>query len=213
MLKNSQFWKYGQYKNDIFEKMGLDLAKGKKLLDVGCGNGLDSQIFIDEFGLEVYGADIYQDENIKNIKGLNFCLGGIEKLPFPVDAFDYVFLHDVLHHIDEAKQSYQKHLEGLRELKRVCKNGGQIIILEGNRFNPLFYPHMVLMKKHNHFRQSYFIKIINETFAKVNFHFFECHFYPPRFSGFWKVYEKFMERFNFLRSFLSYNLAIIDNIK
>jgi len=209
MLKNSQFWKYGQYKNDIFEKMGLDLAKGKKLLDVGCGNGLDSQIFIDEFGLEVYGADIYQDENIKNIKGLNFCLGGIEKLPFPVDAFDYVFLHDVLHHIDEAKQSYQKHLEGLRELKRVCKNGGQIIILEGNRFNPLFYPHMVLLKKHNHFRQKYFQKIIKEVFDDVNFRSFEAHSYPKKFLPLFKIYERFMEKAHPLRKFLAYNLAVI----
>lgn len=213
MLKNNQLQKYGQYKSDIFAKMRLDFAMGKKLLDAGCGDGVDSQIFIQEFGLEVYGVDIYQDENIKNIKGLDFRLGGIEKLPFPADSFDYVFLHDILHHIDEAKQSRQKHLNALLELKRVCKNNGQIIILEGNRFNPLFYPHMVLVKKHNHFEQSYFKKIIKEIFPRVNFSFFECHFYPTRFLGFWKVYEKIMERFSFLKPFLAYNLAIIDNVK
>lgn len=213
MLKNNQLQKYGQYKSDIFKKMRLDLSRGKKLLDVGCGDGVDSQIFIDEFGLEVFGVDIYQDENIKNIAGFNFCLGSIEKLPFPAETFDYVFLHDVLHHIDEAKQSRQKHLEGLGELKRVCKNNGQIIILEGNRFNPLFYPHMVLWKKHNHFKQGYFKKIIEATFPKVNFYFFECHFYPARFLGFWKIYERLMEKFNFLKPFLAYNLAIIDNRK
>ncbi|MEK7173352.1 MAG: class I SAM-dependent methyltransferase [Patescibacteria group bacterium] len=209
MLKNSQFRKYGQYKSDIFEKMGLDLSMGKKLLDIGCGDGVDSEIFINEFGLDVYGMDIYEDQNIKNIKGLKFQKAGIHQIPFQDNAFDYVFLHDVLHHIDEKEQSSQKHISGLLELKRVCKVGGKVIILEGNRYNPLFYPHMVLMKKHNHFKQKYFQRIIKEVFDDVNFRSFEAHSYPRKFLNFFKIYERFMEKAHPLKRFLAYNLAVI----
>lgn len=40
------FQKYGQYKNDIFNKLGFSFEKGKKILDVGCGDGSDGKIFI-----------------------------------------------------------------------------------------------------------------------------------------------------------------------
>ena len=131
------FQKYGQYKNDIFNKLGFSFEKGKKILDVGCGNGSDGEVFIQEFGLDTYGIDIYEHENIHNVKGLKFKKAGIYQIPFPDNTFDYVFLHDVLHHIDEKHQSYNQHRKALLEVKRVCKKGGNIIIIEGNRYNPL----------------------------------------------------------------------------
>lgn len=203
------FEKYGQYKNDVFNKMAIGFEQGKSLLDVGCGDGTDDEIFIHELGLDVYGIDIYQDENIKNIKGLKFKKAGIFQIPFEDNTFDYVFLHDVLHHIDEKEQNYQKHISGLLELKRVCKTGGQVVILEGNRYNPLFYPHMVLMKKHNHFKQRYFQKIIKQVFEDVNFRFFEAHFYPKKLLPFFKIYERVIEKTPALKKFLAYNLAVI----
>jgi len=131
------FKKYGQYKNDIFNKVSINFERGKKLLDVGCGDGSDAEIFIKEFGVDTYGIDIYEHENIKNIKEFKFKKAGIFKIPFEDNFFDYVFLHDVLHHIDEEYQSYKKHIDGLKELKRVCKKDGCIIILEANKYNPL----------------------------------------------------------------------------
>ena len=203
------FKKYGQYKNDIFNKVGINFERGKKLLDVGCGDGSDAEIFIKEFGVDTYGIDIYEHENIKKIKGFKFKKAGILKIPFEDNFFDYVFLHDVLHHIDEEYQSYKKHIEGLKELKRVCKKDGCIIILEANRYNPLSYPHMVLIKGHNHFKQSYFFKIIKDVFDDVEFKSFEAHFYPGGLM-FWEIYEFLMEKI-LPKRFLAYNLAIIRN--
>lgn len=202
--------KYDQYKNDIFNKLNFPFASGKKMLDCGCGNGIDSEIFIHEFGLETCGIDVYRDKNIANIPGLTFKEAGIYEIPFNDNEFDYVFLHDVLHHIDEKNQSREEHLKGLAEIKRVCKKGGEIIILEGNRYNPLFYPHMVKMEGHNHFKQSYFKEIINTAFndCEVKFKFFECHLYPKKFLRFWKAYESIMEKL-IPSQFLAYNVAII----
>lgn len=198
-----------QYRDDIFNKLKFDFVRGKKLLDVGCGNGSNAKIFINEFGLSVDGIDVYEHENIKSVKGLKFKKASIFDIPFKDNSFDYVFLHDVLHHIDGIGQRYENHIKGLKELKRVCKTGGYIIVVEGNRYNPLFYPHMVLMKGHNHFKQSYFRKIILDVFDNVQFKAFEAHLYPQRLVRIFKVYEKVMEKFSFLESLAAYNVAII----
>jgi ubiquinone/menaquinone biosynthesis C-methylase UbiE len=208
-MKNfGKFKKYGQYKHDMFEKMNLDLVKNKRILDVGCGAGTDAEIFIKEYGLDVYAIDIYKDENIKNIKNIKFKKAGIYKIPFADNMFDYVFLHDVLHHIDEKNQNRENHIKALKELERVTKKDGYIYIVEGNRFNPLFYPHMVKMKGHDHWRQSYFIASIVSVFTNSSFKFFECHLYPEKYIKFWEIYEKFMEKF-MPKSLLAYNFAII----
>jgi ubiquinone/menaquinone biosynthesis C-methylase UbiE len=200
---------YGQYKNDFFNKLNFNFKKGKKILDVECGDRTDGEIFIKEFKLKFYGIDIYKAQNLNNQK-FNFRMGSIYKIPFNKDTFDYVFTHDVLHHIDEKGQRRQKHIHGLKELRRVCKKGGTIIIIEGNRYNPLFYPHMVIMRGHQHFKQSYFKEIIQEVFQKdkVNFRFFEAHLYPKTLVYFFKIFEYFMEHFS-PKQFLAYNVAEI----
>jgi ubiquinone/menaquinone biosynthesis C-methylase UbiE len=201
---------YGQYKKDIFTKLNFPFEKGKSLLDVGCGDGSDVIIFQKEYALNVSAIDVYTHDNIKNIKNLEFKQAGIYNIPYKDNSFDYIFLHDVLHHIDEENQSYEKHIQGLAELLRVVKPGGKIIIVEGNRYNPLFYPHMVKMHHHEHFKQRYFKKIINNAYNKtdVEFTFFECHFYPQKWLTFGKIYEWIMEKFS-PRTFLAYNISIV----
>ncbi len=208
-MKNIFIHSYHQYKNDFFNKLNFNFQRKKKILDVGCGPATDAPIFINEYGLKFYGVDIYKDENVTKQR-LQFKQGTIYRLPFRNSQFDYVFVHDVLHHIDEPKQRRAWHVKGLRELTRVCKTGGFIIIIEGNRYNPLFYPHMVKMKKHEHFTQVYFISIIKETFPrdKIKFTFFEAHVYPKLFLHLFKLYEYCMEHF-LPKQLLAYNGAII----
>ncbi len=200
-----------QYRDDIFNKLGFDFAGGGKILDVGCGGGFDAEIFINEYGLATSGIDIFEHERIKNIKGLEFKKAGISEIPFGENQFDFVFAHDVLHHIDEEHQSYEKHRHALEGLKRVCKTGGSVVIVEANRYNPLLYPYMTLLRGHQHFKQNYFKKLVRAIFPQAKFKCFECHNYPKRFVKLFKIYEKIMEGLPFLRPFLSYNAAIIKN--
>ena len=123
-------------------------------------------------------------------------------------------LHSINHillniHIDEKNQNHKIHIQALNELKRVAKKNGYIIIIDGNRYNPLFYPHMVKMLNHNHWRQSYFKKIIKQVFITSQFKFFEAHNYPG-WLKFWKIYEWLMENL-IPEKFLAYNVAIIKN--
>ncbi len=200
---------YSQYKNDFFNKLNFNFQKGKKILDMGCGPGTDASIFINIYELKYYGVDVYEDENILKQK-LEFKRGTILRIPFKNNFFDYVFVHDVLHHIDEPNHRKKKHIGALKELSRVCKLGGFIIIVEGNRYNPLFYPHMVKMRKHEHFSQQYFISIIREAYIgyQIELKFFEAHLYPKLLLPFFKLYEFSMEHFS-PKQFLAYNAAII----
>jgi len=73
---------------------------------------------------------------------------------------------------------------------------------------------MTLIRGHNHFTQNYFKKLIHEVFDKnIEFKHFEAHLYPKKLLKFFKVYEKIMEKFSFLKQFSAYNVAIIKNDK
>lgn len=206
---NKDLSKYGQYKNDIFNKLNFNFKRGLKILDVGCGDGSDSLILSEVFGLQTYSIDIYKNPAITKSNGVKFIIGTIFDIPFPDNYFDYIFLHDVLHHIDEENQSEIKHLSALNQVKRVTKENGKIIIIEGNRYNPIFFPHMVKMLDHNHWTQSYFLNIIHKAFKNVEIRNFESHLYPWGYK-FWKIYELIMENI-VSKKFLAYNVAIVKN--
>jgi len=197
---------YGQYKDDFFNKLDFEFKEGGTLLDVGSGDATDLQVFINEYSLDARGIDTYKHEGVDSLS-IDFDVASIFKIPFADGAFDYVFSHDVLHHIDESQQSRRSHMEGLVEMKRVTRDGGYTIIVEGNRYNPLFYPHVVKMMGHDHFRQSYFRAIVREVFEHVEFRTFEAHLYPEWGLRFFKLYERLMERY--LPDWLmAYNVAI-----
>ena len=200
---------YSQYKNDFFNKLDFNFQNKKKILDVGCGEATDALILRKEYNLKYYGIDIVEHENIQKYK-ISFKKANATKIPFRNASFDYVFAHDLLHHIDEPKHKKNQILASLKEIRRVCKKNGAIVIVEANRFNPLFYPHMVIIRGHNHFTQDYFTQLIKEIFKKdkKRFHFFEAHAYPKNFLFLFKIYEFIMEHF-FPKQFIAYNAVMI----
>ena len=109
--------------------------KGKKILDVGCGSGRDSQYFA-ERGLQVIGIDAVK-AFIKIAKSkvpkAKFKLMDMRKLEFLGNSFDGLWASASLLHIPkaEAKQT-------IEEFKRVLKPNGILFIGvkqgEGERF-------------------------------------------------------------------------------
>lgn len=199
---------YSQYHSDLFTKLDFPFQKRKKILDIGCGEGIDSTIFAEYYKLNTHASDLSRHKNFNKLKQVKFKTGSVFKLPYNTASFDYAFLHDVMHHVDEQHQAKKRHEAALNEAFRVVKKGGSLIIVEGNRYNPLFYPHMVLMLGHNHFTQSYFKRLILSLFPQAKFKFFEAHVYPPTFIRVFKLYEWLMEHL-VPEYFRAYNVAII----
>lgn len=110
-----------------------DFKPGKRVLEVGCGTGFFSKIFL-EYGIHLHAIDLSADlierakERCVEEQRADFRVADIEKLPFENEALDAVVGARVLHHLD-MKSSFD-------EICRVLKRGGFIAFCEPNMLNP-----------------------------------------------------------------------------
>lgn len=110
----SDFWQ------EYFDKLQKLLPQGK-ILDIGCGNGKDASLFINN-GYQYIGIDlspaVIQKAQTK-IKGGEFRVMSIYELDFPDNTFDGFWSGVALLHIPKNKVDTP-----LQEIKRVVKLGG-----------------------------------------------------------------------------------------
>ena len=103
------------------------LPKGKVILEIGCGDGSGTQSIQKYFRPQkIHGIDldprmIEVANREKSGLGVSFSVGDIEKLKFKNNQFDAVMDFGVIHHVPNWKK-------GLRELKRVLKTDGELIL-------------------------------------------------------------------------------------
>lgn len=125
-----------------FEMIIPHVSKGEKLLDVGCAHGRLIPAFLkNEIDVKKYtGIDI-SENLIKEAKKLfpdtAFEVGNICNLPYQDKMFGTVISSAVLHHIP----SHDLRIQALKELARVTKENGKIIILVWNAF---YFKHLWL---------------------------------------------------------------------
>ena len=105
-------------------------TSGDNILDVGCGNGRFYDVLKSK-NIKYSGID-NSEELIKIAKDkfseANFEVADILKIPFTDNSFDKVYCIAVLHHIP----SNELRIEALKELKRVLKPGGLLILTAWN---------------------------------------------------------------------------------
>lgn len=114
--------------------IGYSSYAGKRLLEVGCGIGIDLVRFAKN-GAIVTGIDL-ADEAIELAKK-NFELHSVsgdlrtmngENLRFSEESFDVVFVHGVLQYTHDP-------IRMTREIQRVLKPGGEAILMVYNRYS------------------------------------------------------------------------------
>lgn len=105
------------------------ISKKQKILDLGCGDGLNISVLWKMGIKNVVGVDISKDL-IKKAKILNpknkFYQGRASKLPFKDNSFDVVLVDSVFHHL----MSYPK---PITEIKRILKDSGKLCFIEPHK--------------------------------------------------------------------------------
>lgn len=106
--------------------------RGKAVLDVGCGAGVEVVRFARggarTVGVDASGQAVGLTERNLSLRGLaaSLAVADGEALPFPADAFDFVFAHGVVQYAaDDARV--------VAECRRVLKPGGTVIFQVYNR--------------------------------------------------------------------------------
>jgi SAM-dependent methyltransferase len=123
--------------------------KANLILDVGTGEGGFIPVLLKTFpGAAITGIDPNADSLMtarQIFQDIEFHEMGAEKLLFSDNTFDVVSISMVLHHLPKIKKA-------LKEIRRVVKPGGYIIINEpiSDRLNPA----QEVQKMYHHFRSK-----------------------------------------------------------
>jgi ubiquinone/menaquinone biosynthesis C-methylase UbiE len=108
-----------------------------QVLDLGCGDGA-SEIFIQQYfsNWKVEGIDVSKESiamaEKQGIANASFNVYDGIHIPFADSSFDIIFVAGVLHHVE-----FSLHDAMIKEMKRVLKAGGRLLIYEHNPLNPL----------------------------------------------------------------------------
>ncbi len=83
--------------------------KGKKLFDVGCGNGVLTSALSD-YGMETFGIDVSPSIESAYLNNTNintqFVQGDLQNPPFKILSMDIVYSTGVLHHTNNTELSF-----------------------------------------------------------------------------------------------------------
>lgn len=136
----------------------VPLEKAAKLLDVGCGNGFFSRPFSEIF--DTVGVD-FSEKMLGQNPIPQKLLMDASHLCFQDFAFDVVFCHALLHHVEN--------MDGvLGEMRRVSRKW--VVVMEPNRNNPLMFLFSALVpeeRKALGFSMGYLKKKMEENGLKV----------------------------------------------
>ncbi len=134
---------------------------GKRILDVGCGDGALSYLLSCRTGAFVTGIDSSDEairfarEKTRNITNIEFIKASAYHLPFEHSSFDYVISSDVIEHLQEPQKM-------LTEIKRAFNGKGKIIIT-----TPLRFTEEPIDKMHaQEFFESDFLQLLKEHFGR-----------------------------------------------
>ena len=131
-------WEYSQPSQELVASIAnLGLPRGSVALDVGCGAGREA-IFLASCGYRVYAADFSREalrigrrRSTKARVSVQWCHTQVTNLPVPDHVVDFVNDRGCFHLISEHNRR-----RFARELARVMRSGGHILLRGSKRRGP-----------------------------------------------------------------------------
>jgi SAM-dependent methyltransferase len=122
-------------------------VKGKRVLEIGLGEGADSESLIRRgaiwTGVDLTAESVERVRTRLTLRDLPFAgleQGSVLDLPFAEDSFDMVFSHGVLHHVPEIRQAE-------KEIHGVLRPGGELVIMMYARWSLNYLVSIALVRR------------------------------------------------------------------
>ena len=158
----------------IFEKFG-GKTSGQKVLEIGCGQGVGTEIILDRFGArEVDAFDLDPDmverarERLARFPQgtLNLCTGDASKIAAPDNNYDAVFDFGIIHHVPVWQ-------DAVKEVARVLKPGGKFYFEEVTKaaLDSRLYRTLFVHPSENRFSAAQFIDELDKSGIQVGSNF------------------------------------------
>ena len=112
------------------------LEKGLTIADLGCGDGFYCQ-YLQKYANKLYCVDVdcsvlEEAKKKVTISNAEFLCEDAAKTSIPSESVDVAFLANAFHDMDKE--------EVVKEIKRILKKGGKVIIIEWEKKNTFFGP-------------------------------------------------------------------------
>lgn len=159
---------------EMFEKFGGKTV-GQKVLEIGCGRGVGTEIILKRFGAgEVHAFDLdpqmveLAEKRLAKFSSakVRIFVGDAEKIEAPDSFYDAVFDFGIVHHIPLWQNS-------VREVARLLKSGGKFYFEEVTReaLNSWFYRTFLKHPTENRFSGTEFIAELGKNGIEVGENF------------------------------------------
>jgi SAM-dependent methyltransferase len=148
----SYIWRSGQQRRlEMIQEAAGNRIQGK-ILEIGCGIGLYIT-HIAPMGGMVFGSEYEINRAVEARTRADHILGSAgEFLPFPEGSFDLILSNEVIEHV-------QDDLLTVREMVRVLKPGGRIVLFCPNRWYP-FETHGIYWKDKYYFGNKFLVNYL-----------------------------------------------------
>jgi SAM-dependent methyltransferase len=125
----SYVWRSGQERRLQMMTAYADF-RGAKVLEAGCGLGMYASQIRRRYAAQVDAFDIEAARAHKaSLEVPRVLVAAGEALPYPANTFDVVYSNEVIEHVQDDRQM-------MRELVRVTRMGGRVLIFCPNRGYP-----------------------------------------------------------------------------
>lgn len=182
----------------------LGCVKGKRIIDIGCGDGIFTKELLTLnpnfiLGIDPNDAAIkIAQKNTSDINNIEFQVMDVYSLPL-VEHFDIAIVRGVLHHLYQVETA----------IKNICNIAHEVVVVEPNGYNPVLKIIEKVSTYHIlHEEKSYSPRKLNKWFKKNGGIIIESKyigfvpmFCPDFLAKVLKFFEPYLEKTPLLRTF------------